>query len=278
MSVFFILFSSCENSGAHFQEEIITIDLPQWPPEGKFSTNYPPLSKWKINIKSADFNNIFYYTPSSSPHRPSATILCKDNTITLKVLQNTPLSITAEPITTSSPGKEINFFKPAGYLYPYCQENKLTWNNGFPASILNTLFNAKTKNNASINNFIKSFNWFKFIEIINNKIENKEELYNPWLLNRENILRKISEKKFSAVYLNLSSVYLVQRAGVESANHHKYILSSFIPLNNNEELLVKKSQPQQFLTSPEKAVTITYISSKNVSLAYSFLPIFIEGL
>ena len=70
---------------------------------------------------------------------------------------------------------------------------------------------------------------------------------------------------------------LAKGGGAEGGD--KIFLSSFPPGNNYlGQVLVKKSQIEDFMVSPTMKASITYISSKNVSLDYSFLPIFIEGL
>lgn len=282
ITVFFLfLFSSCKNFEANYQEEIISISLPLWPPENIITTRYPELYGWKITITSEKYSVVCFYSPKTeqikttpplpSPRQQGITI--KGNKITLLVQQDMPLSISATPITLTPAKDKILFFKQAGFIYPYEKTNKLTWEDGFISSLMETLFKADAKGKENAKSFIRSFNWLKASEIIKEKIQIGH--FNPWLLNRENILNKISQGSFSSIYLDLSSIYLINNT---TLNSNDRFISSFIPENKFNEILVKKSQPQLFMTEPNYGATITYNSSKNVSLEYCFLPIFIEGL
>lgn len=260
--LFTVFFISCNNSFLS-TERIIYYSLPAWPPsQNSSSLPYPELSRWKITISNKTGISSFYINTAPPP---------------LKVSGDSPTSIIATPITKNSNGKETIFFKSAGFIYPFSNNEKLTWEDGFITSILQDLF-ANSLDKETNLNLINSFNWKKAITIIRNKISNKEDdvskNYNPWLLNKSTILEKITSGKFSSAYFNIPSSLYVEPEKIPP--YFPPVLSSFIPDN--------KLAPTHYLnystyySSPSTAIIIKPNSSKKLLPQHIFLPIFIEDL
>ncbi len=103
----------------------------------------------------------------------------KDFSITLKQNDITPILVFFE-----------NEIYPVGTIYPYSK--KISKTEGFSAKILFRFLNeTKSTNPKLLKDYISRFNWAKFSE----KIATYE---NPWILNQDLILQKLSDKTFSA--------------------------------------------------------------------------------
>ena len=103
----------------------------------------------------------------------------KDFSITLKQNDITPILAFFE-----------NEIYPVGTIYPYSK--KISKTEGFSAKILFRFLNeTKSTNPKLLKDYISRFNWAKFSE----KIATYE---NPWILNQNLILEKLSDKTFSA--------------------------------------------------------------------------------
>lgn len=103
----------------------------------------------------------------------------KDFSITLKQNDITPILVFFE-----------NEIYPVGTIYPYSK--KISKTKGFSAKILFRFLNeTKSTNPKLLKDYISRFNWAKFSE----KIATYE---NPWILNQDLILQKLSDKTFSA--------------------------------------------------------------------------------
>lgn len=103
----------------------------------------------------------------------------KDFSITLKQNDITPILVFFE-----------NEIYPVGTIYPYSK--KISKSEGFSAKILFRFLNeTKSTNPKLLKDYISRFNWAKFSE----KIATYE---NPWILNQDLILQKLSDKTFSA--------------------------------------------------------------------------------
>ena len=103
----------------------------------------------------------------------------KDFSITLKQNDITPILVFFE-----------NEIYPVGTIYPYSK--KISKTEGFSAKILFRFLNeTKSTNPKLLKDYISRFNWAKFSE----KIATYE---NPWILNQNLILEKLSDKTFSA--------------------------------------------------------------------------------
>jgi len=274
IAVFLCLFVSCSQN---LSTEIITVSLPEYPPKTENTQAYPELSRWYIQVQSQNFSQHFY---------------TKQNQFSLEVNKNQPLSITATPITfiqnDEIPNQENLFFHPAGAIYPMNWENQiinLTWNQGFSASLMETLFLSTTETGVTtehMNQFLSSFNWKKLQDSIDEKVSqsyDSQTFYNPWQIDRERLLENLSCAIFSADYLktkNLLTIQINQLKLTESSS--RSLISSFIPENQFIQdqgiLTVQKNQTSTYLINQKYAARITASSAKKVLLDLLYLPIF----
>lgn len=184
------------------KEEIIAL-LPEWSCDGDSQSRYPPLSRWEISIYSCDEEKIVY---------------TNGNYVKLTVNKDENVSVLAKPVTLAC-GRdsfyETDFFYPAGAIYPYSKNEdgtmNIKWEHGYAAECLKKLFNGGKENSLShdcVENFVRTFNWKKLMVSIEEKIheslaDENCAVYNPWLLDSQMVLSKLSERTFYASYLNL---------------------------------------------------------------------------
>ena len=248
--------------------EKVTFYLPQLPPSG--------CTYWQISASCPWEVQTFTTTASS---------------FQLQLSKNQPVSVLAQPITKLANNSKLQFFKPAGTIYPYdfdsdssCQT--LSWENGFSADIMNRLIANGLENQLppeQINTYISSFNWKKLMETISiNQQKNLEELelnltdnfYNPWQLDSTRLLENLSTQSFSSTYLTPTNLYTVTLDFP--------LTSSYIPMNHylegNHPLTLKKNEPELFLYQENYGVLITGSSGKNISLQWIYVPIIKEAL
>ncbi len=265
------LLGSCSLSSAAAAEESICISLPVWPPQDSLKEDYPQLSRWHIVVSSAK-EEVSFYTCES--------------TVVIQTKKNRPFCLLAQPVTLLFDNNECAYFKPAGFLYP--AENKLTsaacatWEQGFLANIMKTLFSegrAEALSPVEIEYLVSIFNWKKAEESIEKKISQSDKLfYNPWLLNPGPLLEGISSQSFKSTLLNATSC-----TGLEAANLPEIsYLSSFIPENNffatKNQFTIQKNSPLLLGDGKKMGIFITFKSSKNISLEFIYLPIYIEDI
>ena len=267
-----LLLSACSLASDSPAEETINLTLPCWPPQDSFSSSYPALSRWQIIIKSGKSEEDFYTTSTS---------------LSIPVKKNRPFCLLAQPITVLSDGSESSFFKPAGFLYPTQikpgqKENQISWEAGFLADVMKTYFNeglAESLSPAEIEYLVSTFNWKKTQESIEKKISESDKFfYNPWLLSKAKILEGISALSFKASLLTASGC-----TGMESSLLPPgTFLSPFIPENNfiaqKNQFTVLKNTPVLFGDGHKYGIFITYKTSKNISLEFIYLPIYIEDI
>ncbi len=248
---------SAENARADEQE--LKIALPQWP------QNYPALSRWRIEVVSAENQERFYTSASE---------------IKVSTKKNRPFCITAQPLTLLEDGNECAYFKPAGHLYT-TSGNSLSWEEGFLAFIMNKFFSYGMTEGLSpvdIEYLISTFNWKKAQETINKKLNTDSTLYyNPWLLSETKLLEGISSRSFKTSLLNNSVC-----APLPAAELPQNFLSSFIPenftLKQKNQFTVSKNSPIIIGDVKQYAYFVPYKSAKNISLEPVFLPIYIEDI
>ena len=112
------------------------------------------------------------------------------------------------------------FFYPAGCIYPYSKN--LTWLQGFSSSLLyDFYYHSKYSGNSGelSETFASCFNWKKLCEEIEKKDFLKKESgetsgqgpFNPWLLDRTEILSSIENSVFSVNLLKLSKSKIISR-------------------------------------------------------------------
>ena len=267
-----LLFSACQLSAAASREEEIRVELPQWPPADAFSENYPALSRWKIVITKAASVTTCYTT---------------DTSIEISVGKNEPVSVLAYPITLLEDSEECSYFKPAGFFYPWSAEvsNALSWEQGFLADAMAKFFcNAIESCNSPQDSSwaVRTFNWSKAQEVIDKKLAEPQELfYNPWFINYATFLDNLAASQFRQSLLNTSSCYAFSVESY-SSDQQSPLLSSFIPenrfLNENRQITVKKGLPHLISTVKKYGILVTFNSSKNISLEFIYLPIYIEDI
>ena len=264
--------SACAMANNSPAEESICLTLPCWPPKDSFETSYPQLSRWLICIKGGEEEQSFYTTSQS---------------LTLSVKKNRPFCLLAQPLTLLSDGSECAFFKPAGFLYPFMhnqekKDNQITWEAGFLAEIMKSLFCEGLANSLSptdIEYIISSFNWKKAQDLVCKKIgESDKYFYNPWLLSKAQILEGISALSFKSTLLNASACTGLETSRLPSG----IFFSSFIPENQfisqKNQFTVVKNTPVLIADGQKYGIFITYKSSKNISLEFIYLPIYIEDI
>ena len=272
-----IALAGCRYDICGQKEESVKVTFPDWPPLDDCSEAYPPLSRWKVTVCTLEFQDSFY---------------TDGNFTEISIKKNRPFCMTVQPLTLLQDNKESDFFKPAGFIYPWNMENecRATWEQGFSAHLMKKLFSDGKQSHIPGNEteyLISTFNWKKVCETIEKKInESKDDaakkdkpFYNPWLLDSQKILEGICTQDFKAAVLNLQSCYSVSHKKSAPA-----VFSSFIPENTeilqNNRLTVKKGENQLFCLQELNTLglLVNYQSAKNISLEFIFLPIYIEDI
>ncbi len=113
------------------------------------------------------------------------------------------LYVQSDTLSFSGSQALSDFFYPAGTVYPY--GTGLSWEGGFASSVLSDFYrNAKETGNAAdtMKNYAGSFNWKKFLGELEKRSELSDE-YNPWFLDKQQILTSIEEGSFSASLLKV---------------------------------------------------------------------------
>ena len=272
------LFLSCQNSLIS-EEEKVEFILPVW------EELLPKLSRWKISAASADFEKDFFLDGG-------------EKAFLFTVNRNEPFCLTAGPLTLLSDGSEVNFFKPAGALYPYFAEGDasslhcvLTWEAGFTAEAMQKIISSKKETGLSsdaVKTFLMQFNWKKLQEKINQNIaasilsfesDSKTKFYNPWQLDSFTLLDNLSFAIFDSKYLNNSYIFTVELELLRIPQD-KTLLSSFLPenqiLQKYRYLTLKKKTPQIYMMDNTYALTLSASSAKKVSADLTYMPILIE--
>ncbi len=276
--IFCLTASGCQLNENCSSEGELEITLPAWPPEQEGLTqSYPPLSRWKIIISSAGNQSVFY---------------TKEKTITMKIRKNHPACLTATPITLLEKGGECCFFKPAGYIYPDTGSSgtgsspdipRATWEEGFLADTMQRLFQEGERQGLppiDIEYLISTFNWKKSRETIEKKLQAENQtFYNPWLLSQTAIINGICSRSFKTNLFNTSGTATVNFTDLGLS---QTIFSSFIPENQSiiqkKQFTVLKNTPILVSDTKKYGFFIIYKSSKNISLEYIFMPIYIGDI
>ena len=104
----------------------IEFALPEWPPHSLSGQLYPQLSRWEIRISDSNQNFRKFYIASDK------SIL----KISRKSLRNAKsFSILAYPIIYDSFKNEVDFYKPAGLIYPFHKDSEINWERGYISKI-----------------------------------------------------------------------------------------------------------------------------------------------
>ena len=95
-----------------------------------------------------------------------------------------------EPVFPCAPNRENKGIpRPTGAIFPLNTE--LSFQNGFAASVLYSLYMGSSCGNATdVQEFLTRFNWQKFEQTC------LEKSADPWLLDKERIMKAISSGKF----------------------------------------------------------------------------------
>lgn len=258
-------------------EENIELTLPHWPPQDSCSQNYPELSRWYIQITQAEETRSFYTTQSH---------------ISVQTRKNRPFCVTARPLTLLFDDSESDYFKPAGYMYPFAENQPqnflITWEQGYLANLMQKVFTKGFEEGfppLEIEYLISTFNWNKAQEIIDKKLVADTELfYNPWLIPFSQLIEAITEHTFKSNLLNASGCTGITTSQLENSiiGSDPPLLSSFIPENFNlpqkKMFTVMKNSPIIIGDGNKFGIFINYKSAKNISLELIFLPIYIGDI
>lgn len=198
-------------------EETFSLQLPQWPPSYD-RQKYPELAYWIVETSSGSFKTT-------------------EPALDFTVEKGMPFYALAYAVTKTESGENVQFFMPAGFVYPFCQY-ELTWENGFGAKVMEQIWQgSEGKSKREKLQFLLKFNWKRFFELVQTKIDQSLEradeevgCYNPWQLSISSIAELISSRKFYATALNLSvTSYQTLHFNNEM---ERQMLSSFIPENS----------------------------------------------
>ncbi|MCQ2591472.1 MAG: hypothetical protein MJ188_01700 [Treponema sp.] len=237
-------FFSCSYNGEiedSYKTVKLTVYIPEWPPQGEYyeNTTFPDLVKWQVSVLGQNLNKSFEIVKNFQKEDAVESF-------ELKVSKNQPVSITIQPITRSFGGADLNFFKPAGAIYPYDLEPqnavhplfnnnrnkclKLSWEQGFGALVMQQLYFSSAQEvflneDGTIWEYISYFNWKKLQQLVLEKIDQSKEtffpqdsespiqdfsklaFYNPWQIDFQTILEAIAYRKITAGTLSVKSVF-----------------------------------------------------------------------
>ena len=296
------LFSSCSFLSEEDCKEVLTLELPQWPPEDPFQSEYPALSRWLFTLES----------PTSGSQKQY--LLPEEKKLSITLEKNLPAAILLQPLVITE-GGESTFFKPAGMIYP-SRKVYITWEGAYLASIMQRLIKSKKETGISekhMQDFLSSFNWAKAEKSIDSKIQKaltalaaKEEdenyndnfsqktdsssksFYNPWLISSQTLLEKLAYGEFSSSLLNNKNCRRLSEEQLQEALSsplfdkikEKPLLSSFVLENlyisKEKEFLISREFISLFYSSEDCAIIIEDGGAKNLSLVCSNLPIYLE--
>ena len=268
-------------SGCHFmfnlpEQETFQLILPDWPPKDSFMEQYPELLQWEITTATSNSITEGYTTEQS---------------VFLSFNKNTPSCVLIQPVTKLADGNPSNFFKPAGFLYPYSTINKgaakADWNQGFLAYSMLTVINSQKETGVSearMEKFLASFNWKKAQETIDSKFTSSLEsecVYNPWLIDSQKMLENLCYGNFKATFLNLTGCCQFTLSELTDGKL-PVVLSAFVPenmyLESKAQIYLKKEQEVILSDGKQYAVKLHCKSAKNLSRELIYMPIYCKRL
>lgn len=271
--------TACDIAPELSREETVRVSFPEWPPQDSFSQNYPELSRWKLVITKADSQSCFYSNESFTD---------------VSIEKNEPFSLLVYPITRLENNSECSYFMPAGFLYPWSSPDSpaATWEQGFLADCMAKFYRDSQESCNSPQESawkVRTFNWKKAQEVVDSKISEvsfDKAFYNPWFINYSALLENLAASEFKQSLLNTTGCYSVSmdyiKAASGTSSQNIPILSSFIPenrvLSSTNQITVKKNMPYLISTVKKYGIIVTFKSSKNISLAFIYLPIYIEDI
>lgn len=276
-------FVSCGTASEDFDE--VSFYFPQYEASDFAGGDFPCLTGWNVVSVCGD-------------ERIHKTVPAQEKAVSFILERNAPCAVLAFPLILCA-GKETEFFKPAGCIYP--EQRSLSFLHGFSASVLDEFYSHSilfgTPPDKAIS-YARRFNWKKFISVIEqkNNFPSPELLYNPWLLEKSSVLEGIAAGSFSATYLVMKNVRSVSESEIRTAIEKKRLFleknfnvppnadfaffSSYCPFNNQEgekSFTVKYGVQEEFLcvfseSQPVRAF-VSVTKDGKITLALNSIPI-----
>lgn len=276
-------FVSCGTASEDFDE--VSFYFPQYEASDFAGGDFPYLTGWNVVSVCGD-------------ERIHKTVPAQEKAVSFVLEKNSPCAVLAFPVILCA-GREIEFFKPAGCIYP--EQRSLSFLHGFSASVLDEFYSHAVLSGTSPEkavSYARRFNWKKFISVIEqkNNFPSPELLYNPWLLEKSSVLEGIAAGSFSATYLVMKNVRSVSESEIRTAIEKKRLFleknfnvppdadfaffSSYCPFNNQEgekSFTVKYGVQEEFLcvfseSQPVRAF-VSVTKDGKITLALNSIPI-----
>ena len=175
-AVFFVtsfVFISCsDNPFCDEREVTLSLEVPD---------SYNAVTSWSIVYTDKD--NVLCKKKYSSQQLHSSS------TITLVLHKSCPIPVLAYPTSFSEPHDDTLLTKPLGAIVPY--STSLVFADGFAADILRTLYVASLQSRtvSQVQEYLSRFNWARLLKRC-------ASYPDPWLLDKERILRAIANGSF----------------------------------------------------------------------------------
>ena len=276
-------FVSCGTASEDFDE--VSFYFPQYEAADFAGGDFPYLAGWNVVSVCGD-------------ERIHKTVPAQEKAVSFILERNAPCAVLAFPLILCA-GKETEFFKPAGCIYP--EQRSLSFLHGFSASVLDEFYSHAVLSGTSPEkavSYARRFNWKKFISVIEqkNNFPSPELLYNPWLLEKSSVLEGIAAGSFSATYLVMKNVRSVSESEIRTALQKKSLIleknfnvppgadfalfSKYCPFNNQEgekSFTVKYGVQEEFLcvfseSQPVRAF-VSVTKDGKITLALNSIPI-----
>lgn len=211
---FTVALGGCKN--VFSETENVVISLPAWPPQNSASGKYPPLVRWEVSLFDGEKVTTVNVPPGEQKFSTS-------------VRRNSMAAFVFAPVTESD-STAVQFFLPAGCIYPFYLE--ADWRDGWAANVA-----IEAAKNSLAN--IEKFNWNKLVENMRKRTV-KDSLgndvpCNPWSTEEAKIANRIDDGA-------------IKTSDFSSAQ--RYVLASEIILKNAELYRTTKESGKK-LTSPK---------------------------
>lgn len=245
--------SPSENGKIKGQKITFTLpkyELPEMNEAQENEAFLPEISRWKIEVRSASYFGVSY----AEEDRTAGNGTASNREVNLFIPDEMIVSVKATPIlksrapsipreeTSNQQQKEeadFSFFKPAGTIFPYGEE--LTFLQGFSAELLSEFFvHSKIEGNSAdcTERYASCFNWKKLMtemERLSRESEESDSFYNPWLLDKSEILREFESGNFSVSYLKMKKLHSFSRddKAFEKLPSDEFLISTYFPENRH---------------------------------------------
>lgn len=303
-----MVLASCSSVTMELERpEMILVKLPDFNVCEDYDSIFPAVSRWHIKIEGEDCSEDFFVEDSKFYVSLKTKRLTGITAFPLTEGSSVPGETSGENTGNfvvdskmcdgdfvAGDKKEVLFFCCAGTVLPYCDfckneffEISLNWEDGFCAYVLQKVFEGAFKSRRESSDFVTKFNWKKMLETVRSKIESSELefecgdnnqgiFYNPWLLDLETVVQKITDGSFTVSCLGVKSVL-----SIDCAEAAKKLVSAFVLENaviqKYGRVCIKKSGINLFMTDNSKGVMITGNKEKNLSVRSVYMPIFCKG-